>query len=305
MKFRELLVEAAGKLENANVDNALGDARTLLYDTFEKDAAWLLAHGEDEVLEGTDDEPGTADETSVKEQLKLYQERVNRRAKHVPLQHILGRTGFMGLSFKVNEHVLIPRFDTEILVEEALKYVHDGMTVLDMCTGSGCILISLLEYSNDCTGLGVDISEEALSVASDNAYTILANRPEKEYTKYSFVKSDMFSGISEDTKFDIIVSNPPYIKREVIETLDVEVKDHDPRMALDGGEDGLEFYRILAAQGAKYLNPGGYLLMEIGYDQGQEVTDLLKAQNVYKDIEVIKDFAGLDRVVKAYRPVLS
>lgn len=289
MKVRQLIEEAEHILHEAGVTDDLWDAKLLFFETFQKDAGWLLAHADDEI--------GTCDQ----ENTKLYRERIAERAKRIPLQHILGHTGFMGLDFKVNEHVLIPRPDTEILVEETLKYVHDGMKILDMCTGSGCILISLLEYTNDCIGVGVDISESALEVASDNAYTILKNRPEKEYVEYSFIKSDMFSEIQKDVKFDIIVSNPPYIKRDVIDTLEAEVKDHDPMNALDGGADGLDFYRIIAEDAYDYLNPGGYLLMEIGYDQAEEVVKLLKA---YKDVEVIKDFAGLDRVVKAYRPVV-
>ena len=297
MKVRQLVEEAEHILHEAGVPDALWDAKLLFFETFQKDAGWLLAHGDDEI-EASNQEK---DELTCGLKCGLYRERIAERAKRIPLQHILGHTGFMGLDFKVNEHVLIPRPDTEILVEETLKYVHDGMKILDMCTGSGCILISLLEYTNDCIGVGVDISESALEVASDNAYTILKNRPEKEYVEYSFIKSDMFSEIQKDVKFDIIVSNPPYIKRDVIGTLEAEVKDHDPRNALDGGADGLDFYRIIAEDAYDYLNPGGYLLMEIGYDQAEDVVKLLKA---YKDVEVIKDFAGLDRVIKAYRPVV-
>ena len=297
MKVRQLVEEAEHILHEAGVPDALWDAKLLFFETFQKDAGWLLAHGDDEI-EASNQEK---DELTCGLKCGLYRERIAERAKRIPLQHILGHTGFMGLDFKVNEHVLIPRPDTEILVEETLKYVHDGMKILDMCTGSGCILISLLEYTNDCIGVGVDISESALEVASDNAYTILKNRPEKEFVEYSFIKSDMFSEIPKDVKFDIIVSNPPYIKHDVIDTLEAEVKDHDPMNALDGGADGLDFYRIIAEDAYDYLNPGGYLLMEIGYDQAEDVVKLLKA---YKDVEVIKDFAGLDRVVKAYRPVV-
>jgi len=194
----------------------------------------------------------------------------------------------MGLTFGVNEHVLIPRQDTEILVEEVMRDLHDGVNILDMCTGSGCILLSLLHYSNDTTGVGVDLSEEALKVAQANA-----ERLGKE-SRVRFVQSNLFEALDE--QFDIIVSNPPYIRTDVIEMLMPEVRDHDPRMALDGMADGLFFYRKIIDEAGNYLKRGGQLFFEIGHDQAQDVIALMR-EHGYKEIEVKKDYAGLDRVV--------
>lgn len=216
-----------------------------------------------------------------------------KRAEHVPLQHLIGTTEFMGLSFFVNEHVLIPRQETELLVEEVLK-VCKGKTVLDMCTGSGCIIISLSVLGEIKNAYAVDLSEKALEVAKKNATFHNAD--------ISFIQSDMFHNIKNNnninTKFDIIVSNPPYIRTDVIRDLMVEVKEHEPYMALDGDADGLKFYRIIANEAGKYLSDGGYLCLEIGYDQAEDVKRLLSERN-FKEISVLKDYAGLDRIVIA------
>jgi release factor glutamine methyltransferase len=213
------------------------------------------------------------------------------------------------LTFKVNEHVLVPRQDTEILVEEVMKNLHDGMHILDMCTGSGCILLSLLRYSNDCTGVGVDLSEEALTVARENYERLKADKPGMQA---AFVKSDLFAAFDsaeKDTgksadgqaeyiseKFDIVVSNPPYIKTGVIHTLMPEVQEHEPLMALDGREDGLYFYRKITADTTQFLCRGGMLFYEIGYDQAVDVQKIMEAEG-FQEITVVQDFAGLDRVV--------
>ena len=186
----------------------------------------------------------------------------------------------------MNEHVLIPRFDTEILVEEVMKELHDGFSILDMCTGSGCILLSLLKYSNNCSGVGVDISENALAVAKENQKRLGLDA--------SFVQSDLFEQITG--KYDIIVSNPPYIRSDVIPTLMEEVRLHEPVLALDGTEDGLFFYRKIVKESTDYLNGGGWLFFEIGYDQGEAVKKLME-ENGFKNVKVVKDYAGLDRVV--------
>jgi release factor glutamine methyltransferase len=195
----------------------------------------------------------------------------------------------MGLDFKVNEHVLIPRQDTEILVEEVLRELHDGMDILDMCTGSGCILISLLNYSNDCHGVGVDISEAALAVAEENSEQLLGNNE-----NICFIKSNLFENVTG--KYDVIVSNPPYIRKNVIPGLMPEVREHDPYIALDGGEDGLDFYREIVDECGKYLYGGGKLYFEIGYDQADAVKNLMEKAG-FIDINVVKDYAGLDRVL--------
>lgn len=232
------------------------------------------------------------DNMSEQEYQKL-RELTAKRAEHVPLQHLIGTTEFMGLSFFVNEHVLIPRQETELLVEEVLK-VCKGKTVLDMCTGSGCIIISLSVLGEIKNAYAVDLSEKALEVAKKNATFHNAD--------ISFIQSDMFHNIKNNnninTKFDIIVSNPPYIRTDVIRDLMVEVKEHEPYMALDGDADGLKFYRIIANEAGKYLSDGGYLCLEIGYDQAEDVKRLLSEHN-FKEISILKDYAGLDRIVIA------
>ena len=193
--------------------------------------------------------------------------------------------------------MLVPRQDTEILVEEVMRELQDGMRVLDLCTGSGCILISLLHYSNGCTGVGTDISGEALTVARRNGAALLG--AEKEY---AFLESDLFDRV--EGRYDVIVSNPPYIRREEIDTLMPEVRDHEPRMALDGGVDGLDFYRRIVAGSPSYLTGGGRLYLEIGWDQGDAVQELLLRQG-FREVNVVQDYAGLDRVVCGYWPILN
>ena len=217
-----------------------------------------------------------------------YREFVAIRAKHVPLQHITGVQEFMGLAFGVNKHVLVPRQDTEVLVESVLEVLKPEMRVLDMCTGSGCILISLLKLCGfaDVSGVGVDVSEDALQVACKNAENLGVDA--------TFVHSDLFSEVEE--QYDVIVSNPPYIRTSVIEGLKEEVKFHDPFIALDGKEDGLYFYRRIVEESPRYLKKGGKLYFEIGHDQGDDVSRLMKEAG-FSDVTVKKDLAGLDRVV--------
>ncbi len=229
------------------------------------------------------------DEAISPEQEKRYLEALAGRAQRIPLQQITGEQEFMGLSFYVNEHVLIPRQDTEVLVEEAARFLKDGMHFLDLCTGSGCILLSLLHLRPGAEGTGADLSPEALQVAARNR--------ERLGVQAKLIESDLFDQI-EDT-FDVIVSNPPYIKREEIETLMDEVRLHEPYMALDGHEDGLYFYRRIAEEAPKHLRAGGGLFLEIGWDQGESVSELLRAQG-FVDVKVVKDLAGLDRVVEGF-----
>lgn len=273
MKYAELYRQGVALLQTAGIEEAKLDARLLLEKICDTDRNTLLSHGNMEV---------------TKEQETSFLQGVEQRAKHIPLQHITGEQEFMGLCFLVNEHVLIPRQDTEILVEEAMQHLHDGMRVLDMCTGSGCILLSLLKYSNDCTGLGVDISRAALQTAEENAR--LLGIPAE------FKESNLFEQV--EGRFDLLVSNPPYIERGVIPTLMEEVREHDPMLALDGGEDGLDFYRRIITEAPEYLFRGGKILFEIGNEQAEAVSGLL-AENGYTEIEVYKDYAGHDRVVSA------
>ena len=228
------------------------------------------------------------------EDAQKYCELTEKRSNRIPLQHLTGEQEFMGYTFKVNEHVLIPRQDTEVLVEEAIKYLRPGKSVLDMCTGSGCILISLLKmgaekfYMRNVKGTAVDISEEALKIASFNAKELGVD--------IDFIQSDLFEKV--DGKYDVLVSNPPYIRTTVIEELQDEVKLHDPFIALDGKEDGLYFYRKIVEHSVKHLNNKAMVLFEIGHDQGEDVSNLLKDAG-FSNVWVKKDLAGLDRVVIA------
>lgn len=271
----------------------------------------------------------------LKEKLSAYENTLEKRASRIPLQQILGQQEFMGLTFFVNEHVLIPRQDTETLVELVLNEQKDkNISILDMCTGSGCIAVSLKKLGGYTCVEGADISEEALKVAKRNSEEILENsdvnndavssRTEQiqnctnltnnqnkqdnseermvsevrrgSQTGVTFRHSDMFSSFRETEQFNVIVSNPPYIPSAVIEELEPEVRDHEPRGALDGTADGLYFYRILAEECAKHLTPGGHVYFEIGYDQGMAVKELLDNHG-FKDTRVIQDLTGKDRVV--------
>lgn len=218
----------------------------------------------------------------------------DQRAKRVPLQQLLGSQQFMGLDFRVTDQVLIPRQDTEILVEQVLQDFRDRpkARLLDMCTGSGCILLSLLELGDFSSGTGADLSEEALAVARENGRRLCVEA--------EWIRSDLFSCLPEK-KYDVIVSNPPYISGEELETLEPEVRDYEPRMALYAPENGLAFYRRLAEESSVYLAPGGNIYLEIGSSQAAEVSGFL-AEYGYKEIRVIRDLAGLDRVVAACLP---
>lgn len=269
--YQELYRRGVEQLKAASVGEADLDARLLLEEICGTDRNYLLSHGENPV---------------AKEQHDAYLSSIEKRGRHIPLQHILGYQEFMGLKFQVTPQVLIPRQDTETLVEEVLRFLHDGMRILDVCTGSGCILLSLLRYSNDCVGVGCDISGEALKVADKNAAAL--------GLEAEFIQSNLFENI--DGKYEIIVSNPPYIASGEIPGLMEEVREHDPLMALDGGEDGLVFYREITGKAGEFLYPGGMLFLEIGCGQAQAVSEYMKGAG-YRDVTVCRDLAGLDRVV--------
>ena len=273
--LRAMYAEGEERLRQAGIEEAGLDAWYLLEFVTGVDKAHYYM------------EPDRRMEQSVAQE---YEKVVNLRAEHIPLQHITGVQEFMGLGFRVSGDVLIPRQDTEILVEEALKRIRPDMQILDMCTGSGCILESILKFGEKkqmhLKGTGCDISEEALKVARENNSRL--------GTDARFIKSDLFESVTG--KYDMIVSNPPYIRTEEINRLDEEVKLHDPWIALDGKEDGLYFYRLIVKDSIRYLNKGGYILFEIGFDQGKDVSELLKNEG-YEEIEIKKDLAGLDRVV--------
>lgn len=218
---------------------------------------------------------------------------VDERAKRRPMQHILGETEFMGYTFVVKENVLIPRMDTEVVVDEALKLINHKDSVLDLCCGSGIIGISLVlcaeEAKKTIKMTSVDISDDAIALTKENA--------QLNNVKLEIYKSDLFEGIKRK-KYNLIVSNPPYIRSDVIPTLDVEVRDYDPINALDGGEDGLDFYRQIVNKAPDHLKKNGYLVFEIGHDQGVSVAELMKQSGSFENIEISQDLAGNDRMVK-------
>lgn len=282
--FHELLTQGTQLLMNAGIEEARLDAWLLLEYTADISRAWYYAHPESEV-----------NEEIVSEYLSLCQ----KRAEHIPLQHLTHQACFMGYDFYVDERVLVPRQDTEVLAEEALHQLRNMRTprILDMCTGSGCLLLSLLMELPDATGTGVDISAAALAVAE-------RNRKNLELEKRAvLVQSDTFSGDyfqknsgNISLEYDMLISNPPYIPTEDIGKLMEEVRFHDPVLALDGREDGLYFYRRITEQAGKYLKPGGWLMYEIGCEQGADVSAIMQGEG-FAEVAVKKDLAGLDRVV--------
>ena len=271
MTYREAISLGEKILEKADIVDAKTDAWLLLEMICKIDRSFYYMHLNDDMNE---------------EQVKEYEITLKKRAEHVPLQYIVGETEFMGLKFKVNSNVLNPRQDTETLVEEALKVVRPGMKVLDMCTGSGCIIISILHNVIGVEGYAADISKQAINVAKENA--------KLNEVSVMFESSDLFDHITGT--YDMIVSNPPYIRTEEVAKLMPEVRLFEPEQALDGKEDGLYFYRKIVEKSKEYLNPEGYLLFEIGYDQGEDVSAMMREQG-FKDVKVIKDLAGNDRVV--------
>ena len=299
--LRQIIEEGTAVLEAAGIEEAALDAWYLLEYTAGISRASYYG-GPGRILE--------------ERQAKQYLEYIQMRSKRIPLQHITGEQEFMGYPFYVNEHVLIPRQDTETLVEEAIKIVRAKMRdmegrkslrILDMCTGSGCILLSIMKMCPLAEGVGCDISEEALKTAGKNAKRLGVN--------VKWIRSDLFERwdqldqgncaeetsvgkepVRSDRRYDVIVSNPPYIPTEDIEGLQEEVRFHDPRIALDGGEDGLHFYRRIIEDSISHIEDGGHLLFEIGCGQGKDVAELMTGYG-YQDVMIKKDLSGLDRVV--------
>ncbi len=280
LTYRQMCHNGAAILADAGITDAEYDSFALLeYITGMDRTAYIL--------NGSKSVPGDIAER--------YDAVIDRRSSHIPLQHITGQAWFYGRSFNVNSDVLVPRQDTEVLVSEALKVINAKDSVLDMCTGSGCIIITLALEKKLGRALGADISEAALKVA-------LGNREKLGADDVTFVKSNIFSDINvnDEELFDVIVSNPPYIATGEIETLTEEVRIHDPYIALDGLEDGLYFYREITQQSMNYIKSGGWLLYEIGCTQAHDVSDIMSEYG-YSNIKVIKDLAGLDRVVMGQR----
>lgn len=278
--LEQIWKDAKAFLESKGVPDADLDAWYLMEEIWQIDRSFYYAHKKEAVSR-----------EKQKEQLEQYRHYLLRRGEREPLQHILGHAYFMELKFLVNSHVLIPRPDTEILAEEARKRLRPDSRVLDLCTGSGCILLSLLYHCPRVEGTGADISWEALMVAEENSRRL--KLPAK------FIQSDLFENITG--RFQMIVSNPPYIPSGGIDSLMEEVRRYDPRLALDGGADGLDFYRRLLKESREYLIPGGVILLEIGSDQGAWVQARMEALG-YQKVQIIKDLSGLDRVVLGYVP---
>ncbi len=283
MNYSELYGVGRQILSDAGISEAALDARLLLEFITGKDHNTLLAHPDTPVGE---------------KDVAVYRMLLERRSDHTPLCHLTGSCEFMGIEFRVSDKVLIPRQDSECLVEEAMRYVQDGSDILDLCTGSGCLLLSLMHYKNGCRGIGVDISEEALAIAWHNGRR-LEDSGDLNGGTVRFVAGDLYDALPADSKFDVIISNPPYIRTADIATLMPEVRDHEPRLALDGGDDGLTFYRRIAA-GIEHLNRDGMIFLEIGYDQAEDVATILREAG-FKDIQTVKDYAGNDRVIHAGR----
>ena len=274
MNIQELLKIGIKKLKDSQIENPINIAKRLMCYTIKKDKIYLITNMEEEITQ---------------EQEHDYLEYISKIQNHMPIQYIVQNQEFMKMDFFVNENVLIPRQDTEIVVEEAIKIINKNKLekILDVCTGSGAIIISIAKYTKASNLVAIDISTKALEIAQKNAISNNVNN------RIKFIQSNMFENVKE--KYDLIISNPPYIKTAVIQELDEEVK-REPITALDGGNDGLNFYKIIAENAKKYLNTNGYLVLEIGYDQKEEVINLLRI-NKYKDIQCIKDFGNNDRVI--------
>ena len=278
MIIKEVLKSSIEEINKLNIEDASMKVKMLLSDILGKEKEYLLIHDNEEVSQDV---------------LDNFYAKLNRLKDEEPIQYILNKQEFMGFEFYVDENVLIPQPDTEILVEEVVdisKKINNNsneLRVLDMCTGSGAIAISLSKLIENASVSASDISDGALNVAKENAI--------KNSVNIEFYKSDLFNDISKNVKFDIIVSNPPYIQTEVIKGLSKEVQS-EPFIALDGGEDGLVFYREIIKNAKDYIVEDGYLALEIGYDQKESVTNLLR-ENGYKNIYSKTDLAGNDRVV--------
>lgn len=278
--YRELYEEGRRILEQAGLPDAALDARFLLEEVCGTNLQTLLVFPEKKVTE---------------EEANQYRAFVQRRKDREPTAMILGEWDFMGLTFRLNKSTLIPEQDTEVLVETALEELkrrgpgEAPLRILDLCTGSGCILLSLLHELRNADGLGTDLSEEALEAARENAVRLGLQE------RGTFRQGDLWEPVG-DERFDLIVSNPPYVPTEVIPTLEPEVRCGEPYAALDGGEDGLVFYRRILKEAAGHLKPSGIIIVESGFDEAAQISALMQDQKL-RGIRTVKDYGGLDRVV--------
>lgn len=283
MTIKEYLKKASAQLKNAGIDAPAFEAGVIVCHAKKISKAYLYAHSELELTQA---------------EITKLDMLLEQREAHKPLQYILGWTEFMSLSFEVGPNVLIPRQETELLVEKCLELARENfkvpeINILDLCTGSGCIGISIAKFLERSRVMACDISLDALEIARRNAKNIgVDNRMDFKY-------GDLFDSLGKSKKFDLIASNPPYIETDTIEGLQAEVRDYEPRIALDGGSDGLSIYRRIVKEAPDYLSSGGYLIMEIGYNQGYSVSTLLSER--YRNIETVKDIEGNDRVVIAQK----
>lgn len=278
--YRELYEEGRRILEQAGLPDAALDARFLLEEVCGTNLQTLLVFPEKKVTE---------------EEMNQYRAFIQRRKDREPTAMILGEWDFMGLTFRLNKSTLIPEQDTEVLVETALEELkrrglgEAPLRILDLCTGSGCILLSLLHELRNAGGLGTDLSEEALEAARENAVRLGLQE------RAAFRQGDLWEPVG-DERFDLIVSNPPYVPTEVIPTLEPEVRCGEPYAALDGGEDGLVFYRRIMREAAGHLKPSGIIIVESGFDEAPQIAALMQDQKL-RGIRTVKDYGGLDRVV--------
>ncbi len=279
MKIKDILSQGISILKENNIEDANMKARIVLADLLGKNKEYLMIHEDDDIKEGLN---------------RIFLNKIERLKNLEPLQYVINKQDFMGLELYVDKNVLIPQPDTENLVEEVIllsdkkrKYIRDEIRILDLCTGSGAIAISLSKLIKKSLVYASDISKNALKIAEENSI--------KNHANVLFIESDLFDNISKLYKFDIIVSNPPYIESEVIKTLSEEVQN-EPILALDGGKDGLEFYRKIAKEAKEYIDSEGYLAFEIGYNQRLAVENILK-ENGYQNVYSRKDLGGNDRIV--------
>lgn len=278
MTIEEAIEEGKNRLKNENIESPKLKSRLLMQFILNKTRQYIIVNDKERL--DFDDE-------------KRFFDAILKITKKIPLEHITHQKEFMKLNFYVNENVLIPRQDTEILVEQVIEIAQKtkAKKILDLCTGSGAIAVSLAKYLPNCEITAIDISNEALKVAKKNAKN---NEVEKQIT---FINSDLFTNIQKE-KFDIVVSNPPYIKKDVIEKLDKEVKK-EPYIALNGGQDGLYFYKKIVNEVYKYLKHEGYLCFEIGFDQKEDVTKIIEKEEKFKNIYSKKDLCEMDRIIVA------
>ena len=272
--YRKLFAKAFDLLKSSGIENVEYDIKAILTDTFGVDLNKFILDMDNEFEPDKDLEA-------------KYLSRIEKRKEHVPLQYIINKQNFYGLDFYVDESVLIPRYDTENIVDRIVKDCKENkcLSVLDLCTGSGCIAVSLKKSGFEKV-YAADISDKALAVAKHNAKLNNAD--------IIFLQSDLYENFPKEIRFDIIVSNPPYISTDEIARIEKQVRDFEPKLALDGGRDGLDFYKKIINLSKNFLNNKGRLYLEIGYDQSKDVVDLAKKEG-YDNIVIIKDLSGRDR----------